>query len=301
MTEHWQFGRQENGRPIHAYRLRSDSGFQAVILDQGAILQSFYLPDGKNVTLGFEDWNDYESDAAFKGRIIGPNANRIANAKFSIEGREHQLKANDGLHNLHSGPNGFDSEMWDTVQTDSGLRLELKSSEARHGFPGTIRAVLNISLVENTLRLDMEATTDRSTPMNLTWHPYWNLSETTRIDGHNLKIEAETHTKLEVQEPLRVKDTFRDFSVARPLGSVKLDSSYENAKSARLTAGATAITVTSSLPNLQVYTGDSLPRARAGIALEPQYRPNDINFAQDSLLHPGETYRHWIEYRFDKI
>jgi len=147
----------------------------------------------------------------------------------------------------------------------------------------------------------MEATSNRPTPMNLTWHPYWNLSGETRIDGHDLEVNANLHTMMGTQKALPVSDTFRDFTSPRPLGSVRLDCSYDLVKSARLTAGQTAMTVTSSLPCLQVYSGDALPQSRAGIALEPQFRPNDINFAQDSLLRPGEIYRHWIEYRFDDI
>ncbi len=301
MVQHWQFGTRADGQPISAFRLRSETGFEAIVLDQGAILQSFCLPSGRNVTLGFEDWDGYESDANYKGRIIGPNANRIANARFQIDKKECLLTANDKPHNLHSGPNGFDREIWQAAHTDTGLRLDLQSPEGRHGFPGTLQATLNISLFGNTLRLAMKATTTRPTPMNLTWHPYWNLSESTRIDGHDLEVKSETHTKLETQKPLPVKDTFRDFGIARPLGSVRLDCSYEHVKSARLIAGRTAMRVTSSLPNLQVYTGDALPLSRAGIALEPQFRPNDINLAQDSLLRPGETYSHWIEYRFDGV
>ena len=301
MTQHWQFGTRSDGRLIHAYRLRSDAGYAAVILNQGAILQSFFLPNGRNVTLGFDEWNSYESDTNYKGRIIGPNANRIANARFKIDDREHRLTANDGLHNLHSGPTGFDGEIWDAALTDRGLELKLDCPQARHGFPGKIRAALNISLIGNTLRFEMEATSNRPTPMNLTWHPYWNLSGETRIDGHDLEVNANLHTMMATPKTLPVSDTFRDFTSPRPLGSVRLDCSYDQVKSARLTAGQTAMTVTSSLPCLQVYTGDALPQSRAGIALEPQFRPNDINFAQDSLLRPGEIYRHWIEYRFDDI
>lgn len=299
MKHHWQFGTRTDGRPIHAYRLSSKAGFQAVILDQGAILQSFHLPNGKNITLGFEDWEGYEKDTSYLGCIIGPNANRIANARFQIDGNAYSLTANDAPHNLHSGPTGFDTEIWSAAQTDNGLRLELESVKESHGFHAKIQAALNISLVENTLRLEMKATTDRATPMNLTWHPYWNLAGKNRIDGHDLEVGTDTYTLLDTEKALAVKDTFRDFQIARPLGSVWLDCNYEHVSRARLTSGSTAMTVTSSLPSLQVYTGDGLPQARAGVALEPQFRPNDINFAQNSLLRPGAIYRHWIEYRFD--
>lgn len=301
MTQNWQFGIRADGQPISAYQLNSNLGFKAVILDQGAILQSFHLPDGRNITLGFEDWESYENDPSYIGRIIGPNANRIANAAFQIAEAKCHLFANDGVHNLHSGPKGFDTQLWDVARTESGLKLELTSPEELHGFPGAMKAVLNISLAKNKLRLEMEATSDRPTPLNMTWHPYWNLSGNTRIDGHDLRLEAETHTQFEKTQVFQVKDTRYDFQKALPLGSVQLDSNYNHVKSARLSAGHTEMTITSSLPDMQIYTGDALSRPRTGIAIEPQFRPNDINFAQESLLRPGETYHHWIEYCFDEI
>lgn len=299
--ERWQFGTGSDGQAISAFRLISKAGFQAVILNYGAILQSLHLPNGRNIALGFEDWERYEKDTDYIGRIIGPNANRIVEARFQIDGDEYSLATNDGAHNLHSGPNGFDTRIWNVSEIDDGLSLGLETAGGQNGFPGTRKAVLKITLIENKLRLEMEVTTDSPTPVNLTWHPYWNLSDGGRIDGHNLRVDAETYTKLAVLRPLPINNTRHDFRKILPLGSVRLDSNYENVKSARLVSGQTEMTVTSSLPDMQVYTGDSLSRPRTGIALEPQFRPNDINFAQASLLRPDETYSHWIEYQFDEI
>lgn len=301
MTNSWRFGTRADGSPILAYQLVSESGFQAIILNQGVILQSFCLPDGRNITLGFDEWNGYEKDPSYIGRLIGPNANRIAAAQFRIDGEKFSLAANDGANNLHSGPQGFDEQIWDVAQIHAGIRLELQTADGHNGFPGATKTVLDITLIENKLRLEMKVTTDQPTPMNLTWHPYWNLGNDARIDGHDLCVASETHTKLHVENALPVKDTWRDLRKALPLGSIQLDCSYNDVESAQLTSEDITMTVTSSLPGLQVYTGDALARPRAGIALEPQFRPNDINFAQDSLLRPGETYSHWIEYKFETI
>ena len=299
MAQSWQFGTRTDGRPITAFTLVSDAGFEAVILDQGAILQSFRLPNSRNVTLGFETWEDYETDPHYTGRIIGPNANRILDAQFRIDGDAFKLFANDGPRNLHSAPNGFDVQMWSAKLTKHGLTLELEWNDKDNRFPGEIRAKLTISLKANRLRLKLQATADRATPMNLTWHPYWNLGGGGRIDGHDLYVEAESRTPLLTRDARLIKDTRYDFQRARPLGSVRLDANYSDVDSARLTAGQTAMTVRSSLPDMQVYTGDALADPRSGIALEPQYRPNDINFAQDCLLRPGEVYDHWVEYSFN--
>lgn len=299
MAQFRKFGTRKDGHAILAYELTSDAGFKAVILNQGAILQGFWLPNGQNVTLGFDNWEDYASDTAFLGRIVGPNANRILGARFSIDEQEYRLTANDGDHNLHSGPNGFDEQIWDVTQDEDALILSLDTSNGYNGFPDKVRAKLVISLVENRLKLELEASCDHPTPMNMTWHPYWRLGRMGKIDGHDLCIESETYSVLETGEKRSVKDTYHDFRRALPIGSTKLDDNYKDVKQVSLRSDNIRMTVKSSLPDMQIYTGDGLPDPRSGIAIEPQYQPNDINLAKKSLLRPGETYHQWIEYKFD--
>lgn len=299
MAQFRKFGTRKDGSPILAYELITDAGFKAVILNHGAILQGLWIPNGQNITLGFENWKDYASDTAFLGRIVGPNANRILGARFRIDEKEYRLAANDGDNNLHSGPNGFDEQIWDVTQSEDALFLSLDTKNGYNGFPGNVRAKLRISLVKNRLRLDLEATCDQPTPMNMTWHPYWRLSHDGKIDGHDLCIESESYSILETGDKYSVHNTYHDFRNALPIGSTKLDDNFKDVTELSLRSENLKMTVTSSLPDIQVYTGDGLPNPRSGIAIEPQYQPNDINLAQKSLLRPGEVYRHWIEYKFD--
>lgn len=299
MAQSLKFGARPDGSVVSAYELSSETGFRAVILDQGAVLQSLCLPDGQNITLGFADWAGYESDTNYIGRIIGPNANRISNACFRIDGNQFQVTPNDGPNNLHSGPDGFHVQKWDVKTTASGLSLTLDTPDGQGGFPGAIKTQLHISLVENRLKLDIEAQSDHPTPLNMTWHPYWNLGKTLKIDGHDLFIDAQSITEFETGMSHQIKDTRHDFERARPIGSVQLDSNYKDVRQVVLSTDKLSMTVTSSLPDMQVYTGDALPSPRSGIAIEPQFQPNDVNLAQNSVLRAGETYKHWIEYRFD--
>jgi len=295
----WRFGENNNGDIISAYQIGSDMGFQAVILNLGATLQSFRLPNGQNITLGFDTPEGYETDKNYIGRLIGPNTNRIARGKYEIDGTTYLLPNNDGAYNLHSGPFGFDTQIWSVERVKAGLILRYTSLHGENGFPGNVTVELKISLLQNRLRLDMEAETDRATPMNLTWHPYWNLSSIKKIDGHDLHIESNSITNLDSFDETPVIDSRYDFRAPLPLGSVQLDSNYKNVKRLRLRSQHTTMTVTSSLPDMQVYTGEGLPQPREGVAIEPQFRPNDINFAQSSLLRPGGFYSHWIEYCFE--
>lgn len=290
-----------DGQTIHTYELKTAHGLKASILNYGATLQALLLPDGRNVVLGYEALEGYLSDTAYLGQIIGRNANRIAPACFEIEGEIFHLAKNDGDANLHSGPEGFDTKLWSSDIVDETLILRHVSPDGDQGFPGELSVTLRITVAEMSLRLEMEAETTRPTPINMTWHPYWNLLGQSRIDGHTLNVKSAHRTGLQSGQPISVDRTRFDFTTPLPLGSIQIDENYIDARDATLSANGTTLRVSSSLPDLQIYTGDALPNPRSGIALEPQFRPNDINFAQDSLLQPGETYRHWIEYAFETI
>ena len=299
MTYDRKFGTRKDGQNITAYELTSREGFKAVVLDQGAILQALYLPNGQNITLGFETWPEYEADQSYCGRFIGPNANRIVNAKFEIDENTYDLEANDGANNLHSWPKGLDSALWKVQREKSGLELTHSSPDGHNGFPGKVDVSLRISLNKNVLRIEKEATTSRPTPINMTWHPYWNLNGNGRIDGHDLQVSANQRTEIGSVAPIALRDTRFDFQKSLPLGGVKIDDNYINVNSVKLATKRVSLEVTSSLPDMQIYTGDHLPDPRHGIAVEPQFRPNDINLDKHSLLRPGQTYRHWTEYKFD--
>lgn len=299
MLQSQNFGIRSDGEIVTAHALESENGFRAVILNHGAILQSLHLPNGQNVALGFQNWAEYQADQNYIGRIIGPNANRIAQGSFRIGDKEFVLKKNDGAHNLHSGPNGFDTRLWDVSHFDHGIELNLKSNFEQTRFPGDSEIKLQISFVGNRLRLEMEAHCDRPTPFNMTWHPYWNLSPKPQVNDHYLTIDSHSTTLLEAGTKQPIENTQLDFRKDRRIGNVKLDHNYTNVREATLKNGGVSLTVSSSLPDMQIYTGDALKRPRRGIAIEPQFQPNDINFAQRSLVRPGDVFEHWIEYRFD--
>lgn len=297
MNTEWTFGTLPDGRAVTAYRLRSPSGMEAVILDYGLILQSLVLPDGRNVTLGHETLEDYLSGEDYRGAIIGPNANRIVGAQFRIGDETFKLPTNDGANNLHSGPEGFDRQLWEIESEGDNLIATLLSKSAE-GFPGALDLHITIALADQTLRVEMTATTNASTPVNLTWHPYWNLAGEGRIDSHDLQVLAEERTEVESGQSFPVKQTRFDFREPLPLGHIRLDDNFKSVEGTMLRSGSTALHIRSSLPDLQIYAGDALPVPRSGIAIEPQFQPNDVNLEQKSLLQPEETYHHWIEYHF---
>ena len=138
------FGKSKEGKDITLYTITNAAGMQADVTDLGAILVNLFVPgkDGKkdDVVLGFATGEEYYDNASFFGATIGPSANRIGNAKFTIEGREYQLAVNDGPNNLHSDfEKGYHKRMWDAEILENGVRFSLEAPDGDMGFPGNLK------------------------------------------------------------------------------------------------------------------------------------------------------------------
>lgn len=299
--------------------LTSPSGMTATWLPFGAHLQSVRLPDGTNILAGYDAPSLYTGSAPYLGSIIGRVANRIGGARFTIDAQTYAVKANENDHALHSGPDGFDRQVWDATLEDEDLVLRHSSPAGHQGYPGNLDVTIRTKLSDNALRISFIAITDAPTPVNLSQHGYWN--PTGLFDGQvdSLQLSSPADRYTEVGEDLiptgispAVDGTPYDFRTARPIGPGFLDVNLlvpgEGLREmAQLTDGIRRITILSDYPGLQLYSGEGLDGvagmgARAALAMEPQYPPNAVNQPVDGLdtiLRPGEVYRHTILYRFE--
>jgi aldose 1-epimerase len=225
------FGRTRDGEPVGAWELRGGA-LRATVLEYGATLARLELRAGRgapaDVVLGFETLAGYEASAAHVGGVVGRYANRIANARFELDGALHRLAANEGRHQLHGGPTGFDRRVWRAQALaggEPGVALELESPSGDQGFPGRLlcRALYRIA-GERELALTLEASCDRPTPVSLTQHAYWHLGGPGGGSalGHVLEIAADAYLPVDAEhvpaDPLRgVAGTPFDFRAARPL------------------------------------------------------------------------------------
>jgi aldose 1-epimerase len=285
---------------VERHVLTNELGMSATVLTYGGILQSVRLPDGSNVVLGHEDVADYEhTTPRYMGALIGRYANRIAGARFTLDGREFVLTANDGPNCLHGGDE-FDRALWSAEPVRDGVRLTHISPDGEHGFPGTVTAQVTYTLAprRNQLRLDFAATTDAPTVVALTTHTYWKLG-----DGvPTLQLLADRYTPVDTQliptgEIAWVAGTEMDFRVAR-----KLERDYDHnwvlnaqglAAVLRDPASGRTLRVSTTEPGLQVYT-------HTGVALEPQRFPDSPNQPHfpTAVLRPGQTFRAATVYDF---
>lgn len=198
------YGRTGNGEPVTRYTLRNAS-LLVQILDYGGIVSRIEVPDRagnrRNVVLGAADLAGYEASDAHFGAIIGRYANRIANGRFSLDGRIHHLPQNEGRNSMHGGARGFDRHVWRVEASDDrSLVLARRSPDGEEGFPGNLDIRVAYGLDGDTLTIDYAAWTDRPTILNLTNHSYFNLAGEGAGSVLNHEVEIDSDTVLVADE-----------------------------------------------------------------------------------------------------
>lgn len=207
-----EFGVTTQGEVITEYTLVNSKGSKVKVINWGGVITELWVHDkqGKlgDVVLGFETLAPYLNNRPFFGAVVGRVGNRIANAAFSLDGVTYNLTANNGINNLHAGPEGFDKKVWSATPFENelgpGLTLKLFSEDGDQGFPGNLSVQVIYQLThDNELITDFQAVTDKATPVNLTQHSYFNLAGEGDILNHRLQIAADYFTPVNsVQIPL---------------------------------------------------------------------------------------------------
>jgi aldose 1-epimerase len=221
-----------NNAAVAEYTITNSSGMQAGILNYGGTITKLITPDKKgkmgDVVLGFETFSGYtQKNEPYMGALVGRYANRIANAKFTLDGKPYKLAPNNFGNSLHGGNVGFDKVIWNVEKIgDSSLRLTYQSKDGEEGYPGNLNVQVIYTLgSDNSLKIDYTATTDKATPVNLTNHSYFNLSagkDSTILD-HVLQLNADKYTPVNDQliptgQIADVKGTPMDFTSAKAIG-----------------------------------------------------------------------------------
>lgn len=226
------FGRAPDGTPVDLYTLRNARGVTVKVMTYGCLITEIHTPDRNgrlgDIVLGFDNLDSYLKGHPYFGCVVGRYANRIANARFTLDGRTYTLAANDGPHALHGGRKGFDKVVWAaeplTVPGGVAVRFSYTSPDGEEGYPGNLKVRVTYTLTDdNELRMDYEAVTDKPTVVNLTNHTYWNLAGGGDIYGHELTLHADHFTPVDATliptgEIAPVAGTPMDFTRSKPIG-----------------------------------------------------------------------------------
>lgn len=333
-----------DGKEVKLYTLKNKNGLSLKVTNYGCIITELNAPDkaGKmaDIVLGYDKLDDYVKATPYFGSVIGRVANRIKGAQFTLEGKQYKLATNNAPHSLHGGKVGWDKVIWtaEPIETDNGpsIKFSYVSKDGEEGYPGTVTAHNIYTLTnDNELKVAMDATTDKTTIVNMAHHSYWNLGghAAGTINDHELTLFAEQYTP---GDPVpdgkvkAVKGTPFDFTTAKPIGKdlqaaggkpIGFDANWvvkgdphalrPVAKLKEPKSGRT-LELSADQPGVQFYSGNFLDGSNkgkggvayaqyTGLCLESQKFPNSINvpaWKDEVILKPGATYKHTMIHKF---
>jgi len=336
-----EFGRMPEGEVAMLFTFDSINGMKVSITNLGGIITSIKTPDktghSEEITAGFDNLEAYLKGHPYFGTIAGRYANRIGSASFKIDKTNYILSRNDGLNQLHGGINGFHTKLWQyqliEEENQTSLELSYTSPHLEEGFPGNLATKVTYTIKDaNEILIRFEATTDKSTHVNLTNHAYFNLgSFRGNIHDHHLKVDATSYVDVDASsiptgKLIRLQNSKMNLAEGVLLGDVLsalpggIDHCFVlnqlrnvNNPIARLShkPSGRRLTVYTTQPGIQVYTGNSLDGSLTGhkgatyhrqwaLCLETQHFPDSPNqpMFPTTLLKPTEKYDHTARYVF---
>ena len=327
------FGMTPEGDSIMLYTLTNEEDITVNITNYGGIITGIYTPDRNgeitNITLGFDNLEQYLAGHPNFGALIGRYGNRIADARFTLDGETYTLAANNGKNSLHGGLKGFDDVTWvpEVISCDerAALQLSYLSQDGEEGYPGNLHVKVTYELLMDQLFITYEAETDKATVLNLTNHAYFNLAGEGTIRDHLLFINASRYTPVneeliptgelanvegtpfDFRKPVVIGDRFdqlgndpvgydHNFVIDGTAGEKRLAAKAMDPKTGRF------VEVSTTEPGIQFYTGNFLDGSlssgkttfdqHSGFCLETQHFPDSPNKPDfpSTVLRPGEKF-----------
>jgi len=338
-----KFGLLSNGKKVKLFTLKAGD-LKLSLTNFGAAWTSLIIPskNGKDdVLLGYSGLDGYLNNKPYLGVTVGRFANRIKDASFKINEKTYNIDANEGNNSLHSGFRGFDKLLWKTESFEEKegvyVRFELESPDGEGGFPGNLKVVVNYGLTKsNEIICDYHAKTDKSCPVNLTNHAYFNLKGENKgnILSHELLLHCSSYLEVDnlnipTGRIIPVINTEFDFQSSRKIfnadsSSEKQFKGYDHCfvidgESDQLKLCAEAhepvsgrsMKIFTTQPGVQFYTGDYLDNItgkqgsvygrNSGLCLETQHFPDSPNQPgfPPCITSPGKNYHEKAVFSFD--
>ena len=341
-----KFGLLSNGTKVHLYTVSNDM-MSFSVTNYGCTLTSIIMPSAKDserkgqkddIVLGYPSLDGYLRDSfTCFGSVVGRVANRIAQAKFTLNGMEYKLDQNIGENCLHSGFDGYHKMVWTAkkieTSTEVGVCFSRLSVDGEQGFPGNLMLKVSYTLTnDNEIFIRYEAVCDQDTPLNLTNHAYYNLAGEGRgnVHNHSIMINADAYVLVDdnsipTGEVKPLKNTEFDFTAHKLIGKdIETVWGYDHnyclcsgSENVHLCAEVTEptsrrkMTVFTSEPGVQFYTGNYLNidsgksgkryKKHDGFCLETQKYPDSPNQPTfpSCILKKGQTFMSTTVHKFE--
>lgn len=327
------FGTLENGEKIYAYTIKSKNT-EAEIITFGAAISRF-VAFGKNIVCGYDNIEDYIVSTSHHGSTVGRIANRVKDAKFTIDGVTYHLPKNDNGNCLHGG-SGFDRRVWTVDEhKENSITLSYVSPHLEEGFPGELKTVVSFTLEDNALTIDYVATPKAKTPISLTNHSYFNIDGIGNdIKKQKITLFADRYTEVDsllipTGNRPSVKGTVFDLNTPTVIES-RISEDFKNFDhNFHISSDKTEIFAGKELKLFSILEGKELNmysytdqpcvqlyfppvrtpnpdfrdnaknQAYCALCLETQTEPNSVNLGE-GIYGAGETYTHTTVYRIER-
>lgn len=337
MIERKEFGFHD-GYKVFLFTVTNKNGMSAVFTNYSGAIVSIFAPDKDgsfgDVVLGYDDLEGYVNGTSSQGALVGRYANRIGGGKFTVGGKEYQLRLNENTNTLHGGLIGFNKRVWTVEETtDNSVTFGYISPDGEENFPGTLKMTCKYTLTDdNEVKLEYKGVCDADTVVNMTNHSYFNLAGVHggSVMSQQVQIFAENYTPVNAQliptgEIAPVENTVFDFrtpkAICRDLGETDLigyDHNFMLGESHVMKKAAVVfdpitgreMTVSTDKPAIQFYTAIGLNgeigkdgimmKPQTALCLESQFAPdspNQPNFPS-AVLKAGEEYNFTTIYAF---
>ena len=315
------------------------SNVRVHLIEYGATVTNIWCPDRQgnsaDILLGCLSPVHHMKPHPHFNCIVGRYANRMTGGQFRLDGHLYELEKNIPPHHLHGGSLGFANQRWRGTQTGNEVIFRLHSPDRQAGYPGDLDVTATYRLESNVLRLEIKATTNNATPVNLSAHHYFNLSgkQGTDIYDHRITIHADhylpitpeliqmgtiapvEHSPFDLRQETLLERNFHLYHEQLRLAGgfdhnfVINGQGFREAARVRHPESGRRLIVRTNQPGVQLYTGNSLGAAgkdavrykpHQGLCLETQQfpdAPNHVNYP-NAILRPGEIYRSESEYEF---
>ena len=328
-----QIGKQK----IYKYTI-AKGNVSADFIDYGARIQSLRYC-GKDIVLGYNTLTEYVNSEGYLGATVGRFANRIANAKFTLNGKEYCLTKNEGEDSLHGGLNGFDSKVWHAHSFDDKIEFTYLSIDGEEGYPGNLSVKVTYTITDSdSLKIEYRAVSDADTVISLTNHAYFNLDGESSGDVFDTELFVDATEIVDVNENLipngklrSVENTEGDFTKFKKLGNyfeskdflIRKFGGYDfcyalegdgfrKVAEARSNKSGISLEVYTDKEGMQFYTETILEgktgkrgvyQKGCGFCLETQAYPNAVNCPEypSAILRKGEQYNSVTEYKLKKF
>lgn len=314
----------------------------AKFTNYGATIVSLYLPDknGKvaDVVLGYDTIKEYQTDTTYFGATVGRVANRIGGAKFTLNGTQYKLVANEKGNMLHGGPKGFGDVVWKVKDYHNEgdtpyITFSYHSADGEEGFPGALEVNQTFTLMSEGMAVTMKARAlNKATPVNIAQHAYWNLgghnsgnilsnevqifgSQITPVDKALIptgKLTPVKGTPYDFLEPKTIKENMKNLSEGYDI-NYAVDGNKKGLRKVAMVfdkKSGRVMQLLSNQPGVQFYTGNYVKnlkgkggfvyQAHAGLCLETQGFPDSVNHPNfpSQIVKPGKVYLHRMVYKF---